>query len=583
MQPRVYPRNPALKVLAFLAALLLWTGWTDRAAAEVILNHSLCHAVSETLSADSASPPPFSCIGDPQGYQRGSLWLRANVATYPVDSRNLVLLVHHSRFDRLKVSFTYADGRSLSQEVSSGNFGSHWRTGGQIAFEAPLRDARLLSITMRFDRLASANLLRMRMMTRGEANVQATALSISVAAALTLLLIGALYNTTLAFSLRRQFPLWQAAWAGCMLVWGTMWSQLHLFIFPGLAGAVSAQTCTALSCLAVTMAAFSAVMALDRQVLPELMRRITLTLAAAVAILGIPLTFMRQGPIETMAAVLGALILGVLIGVALCLGWAWRRGSVEARTFAGAWSLPMLALGSVQFVDTNTIFWGGGSQLLVLFAAAWQTLWLAAAASRTHARLRIEHDRARRAEAQAHELARRDPLTGLRNRRGFVEAAAPMFDVNRSGASPLALLLLDIDKFKRINDTHGHDAGDMVLVTIGNRIARWEGDMCKVARLGGEEFALMVAGMDGFALHRFAQSVRKGIAECNHAEAIGEGPVTVSIGVAEATPDSDFRELYRHADEALYSAKHEGRDRVVFYRAENAGHEAGDNPPIHAA
>ncbi|WP_231568172.1 GGDEF domain-containing protein [Novosphingobium malaysiense] len=519
----------------------------------------------------------------PENYQRGSLWLRADIDELPVDPRNLVLLVHNSRFDRLQVSFTYGDGRVVRQAVKGGTFAAHWRTGGQIAFEAPMRDVPLQFVTMRFDRLASINLLRMRLIDRDEANVQATALSISVAAALTLLLIGALYNSTLAFSLRRQFPVWQAAWAICMLAWGTIWSQLHLFLLPGMAGAVSAQACTALACLAVTLAAFSAVTALDAHILPRSVRRTTLGLAAAVGLFGLPLTFMRQGPIDTMAAVLGILILGVLFGVAFCLAWAWRKGSAEARTFAGAWSLPMLALGSVQFVDTNAIFWGGGSQLMVLFAAAWQTLWLAAAASRTHAQLRIEHDRARRAEAQAHELARRDPLTGLRNRRGFVEAVAPMFELARSGASPLALLLLDIDKFKRINDTYGHDTGDMVLATVARRISRWEGPMCKVARLGGEEFALMVGGMDSFSLARFAQSVRQEIAACDHTEVIDCGTVTVSIGVAEAGPASDFRELYRHADEALYCAKHEGRDRVAFHQPEAPLQQAGDNPQIQAA
>ncbi|MCJ2187935.1 GGDEF domain-containing protein [Novosphingobium beihaiensis] len=566
MDARSTVRTVLLRALSVFAVFLFWNGVSGIAAAEDILNPpALCHSTSETVKEPRAVPPRFTCKGDPQGYQYGSLWLRADLRNYRgVDPNDLVLKVHSSRFDRLEVAFTYADGHTTYQHVRSGDFGTHWRTGGQIAFEAPVREAPVRFVTARFDRLASVHLLRMRMLSRGEANLQATALSICVTAALTLLLLGTVYNTSLAVTLRRQFPVWQAGWAGSVLLWGIVWSQLGLLVVPEMAGTFSSQFCTALSCLAVTFASFSAITALDGPELPRPLRWFTLGLAVFISFLGIPLALMRSGAIDAAALALGVAILTLLASVALSLGWAWRRGSIEARTFSGAWSIPILTLGGVEFFDTRTIFWGGGSQLLILLAAAWQTIWLAVAASKTHAYLRIEHDRARQAAAQAHELARRDPLTGLRNRRGFVEAVAPMLELAQSGESPAALLLLDVDMFKRINDTHGHDAGDMVLATIAHRIERWEGPMCKVARLGGEEFALMTGGMTGFALEQFAESVRLGIAACDHSEAIGADTVTVSVGIAEAGPDSHFRELYRLADEALYRAKHLGRNRVMF-------------------
>ncbi|MCJ2177280.1 diguanylate cyclase [Novosphingobium album (ex Hu et al. 2023)] len=553
-------------VLSILATLILWSGWAGAAAAEdVLIPSSLCHAVSQTMTKPQTTPPGFTCKGKASGYQAGSVWLRTRANQHGIDPNDLVLKVHSSRFDRLEVAFTYTDGRVIYQHVRGGDFGTHWRTGGQIAFEAPVRDAPVRFVTMRFDRLASVNLLRMRLLSRGEAAIQSIALAICVTAALTLLLLGAVYNTSLALALRRQFPVWQAAWAGSVLLWGVIWSQLGLLIVPQMAGTLSSQTCTMLSCLAVTFAACSAITALDGPELSRAARWFTLGLAGFVSLLGVPMSLMRSGPIDAAALALGITIIALLVCVAGCLIWAWRHGSIEARSFAGAWSIPILTLGGIEFIDTRTIFWGGGSQLLILFAAAWQTVWLAVAASRTHAHMRIEHDRARQAEAQAHELARRDPLTGLRNRRGFVEAVAPMLELAHSGSSPAALLLFDIDMFKRINDTHGHDAGDTVLATIARRIERWEGPMCKVARLGGEEFALMTTGMDGFALEQFAESVRMGIAACDHHEAIGPGTVTVSIGVAQADEDSDFRELYRLADEALYRAKRLGRDRVMFH------------------
>jgi diguanylate cyclase (GGDEF)-like protein len=381
-----------------------------------------------------------------------------------------------------------------------------------------------------------------------------------VGAALTLLLLGSIYNVSLAIAVRRQFPAWQGAWAGCMVVWGAVWSQLHLLVVPQMAGAPSAQISTSLSCLAITLATQSAMTALARGDVPRWLRRVTIGLGLGVGALGVPLGLMRHGPIDLWATVLGVLVLADLLAVAVSLTLAWRRGSAEARAFAGAWIVPMVALGATQFLDTDTILWGGGAQMLVLLAAAWQTLWLSVAATHRLARLRLERDRARLAEASAPGQARRDPLTGLRNRRGFIEAADVL--LGGRGDQALALLLIDVDKFKRINDTHGHEAGDNVLCTLARRLERWDGALCTVARFGGEEFGMMVAGLGGHALAQFADHVREGIAQCDHGADLGR--VTVSIGVAEAHGDADFQNLYRLADDALYQAKRLGRDRVAI-------------------
>ena len=540
--------------------------WTVNARAEaLLLGGSLCHAVTGRQQADMVPPPPrFACAGSPAGYQQDSLWLRTDLARLAVDRHDLVLIVQNSRFERLAVAFSYADGVVQWQQVRSGDFGTHWRAGGQIEFEAPDRDAPLVAVTMRFDKVASHNLLRARLATRGEGSVRSAALAASIGVALTLLLIGFVYNLSLAIAVRRQFLAWHGAWAACMLLWGALWSQLPLMAVPAMAGTISAQICTFLACSAVALATASVVTALGRTVLPHWPRIATLALGLAVFGLGIPLALIRSAAIEPLAAVASGLILADLLLVAACLGWAWHRGSAAARDFAGAWSLPMATLGFIQFVNVDSALWDGGSKLLVLFAAGWQTLWLSAAATRRLARLRVERDHARTAEARAQELARRDPLTGLRNRRGFVEAIAPLLDHGRSGAVPVALLLIDIDRFKVINDAHGHEAGDMVLQTVARRLDRWEGPMCAVARLGGEEFALMIAGLDGFSLACFCDSVRLELAACDHGDAIGNRSVTVSVGVAEAHRASDFQHLYGLADEALYAAKREGRNRVAL-------------------
>jgi len=555
-------------MLVALALALVACRPTPAVAAPLTLGRSLCFAASSQPQADAAlGSLRFTCRGTPAAYQTGSLWLRADLKPLAVDRSDLVLMVHQTRFDQLAVAFSYADGKVEWQQVSSGAFGTHWRMGGQIEFEAPLRDAPLVAVTMRFDRLASVDLVRARLVTRGSGSMQSGVLAALIGAALTLLLSGALYNLSLAVAIRRPFLAWHGAWAACVLVWGVIWSQLDLLVVPAIAGTVSAQTCTFLACLAITMATMSAATALDRAVLPRRAALAALALGIAVALIGIPATLVRGAAIDWLGNLLGIAVLADLATVVLCLVWAWRRGSAEARDLALAWAVPMAALGFTQLVDIGGALWGGGSQLLVLFATAWQTLWLSIAVTRRLARLRVERDRAREAELRASELAGRDPLTGLYNRRGFIARVASLLGVVRAEAAPVALLLVDVDRFKSVNDRYGHEVGDIVLCAIAARLQRWESAMCAVGRLGGEEFALMIGGIHGFALARFADGVRREIEACDHRDSIGDRTVTVSIGVAEAQGSGDFQQLYRLADQALYAAKQAGRNQIALRQA----------------
>jgi diguanylate cyclase (GGDEF)-like protein len=541
-------------------------------AATLHINEALCHAVSDLEDGqDKLRTLRFACAGTPGDYQRRSLWLRTDLHRMAIARGGVTLSVHPSRFDRLAVAFTYADGTVRWQQVRQGDYGLHWRTGGQILFEAPERTAPLTTVTMRFDRLASHQLVRAQLLSRDESSMRSAGMAAAVSAALTLLLVSCIYSLSLAIAVRRQYLAWQAAWAATMLLWGGLWSQIHLALLPSLAGTVSTQICTFLACLAIALATASAVTGLARSKVSRRWRMATLSLGLSVGLAGVPLALMRSGDIDRWADILGLVILADLAAVATCLFRGWRGGSAEARDFAAAWGLPMAVLAIINLVDVEDSFWGGGSKLLILVAATWQALWLSAMATRRLARLRLERDRARAAEAQARELARRDPLTGLPNRRGFIESVAPLLDRARSGRLPAALLVVDIDRFKSINDIYGHDAGDAVLCRIARRIARWEGPICTVARLGGEEFGLLAIGMEGIALDRFAESVRREIAACDHSETLGDWLVTASIGVAEVQPACDVQRLHRIADDALYEAKHAGRNQVVLQRHAGAG------------
>lgn len=159
--------------------------------------------------------------------------------------------------------------------------------------------------------------------------------------------------------------------------------------------------------------------------------------------------------------------------------------------------------------------------------------------------------------------SRIDPLTRVANRRGFDEGLAE--SLARAGATPLCVAMIDIDYFKRVNDRHGHDVGDEVLRNVAAAIAEALGDAGYVARCGGEEFAVLFAGRSLAEAAQAAEAARRGISRCRVAERPADLTVTVSLGVSEWRLGDDAASLLKRADEALYAAKHAGRDRVMVH------------------
>ncbi|WP_237476828.1 GGDEF domain-containing protein [Lichenibacterium dinghuense] len=161
------------------------------------------------------------------------------------------------------------------------------------------------------------------------------------------------------------------------------------------------------------------------------------------------------------------------------------------------------------------------------------------------------------------EAAFVDPLTGLANRRRFDERLADEVRRARAIGLPLSLLALDIDHFKRVNDTHGHAAGDLVLKQVATLIAAKSRHLDTPCRVGGEEFVVIVPGLEGGFAAAAAERLRRAVAETTVSlQDGGELRATVSLGLATLRPGETADMLSRRADAALYGAKREGRDRV---------------------
>jgi len=248
------------------------------------------------------------------------------------------------------------------------------------------------------------------------------------------------------------------------------------------------------------------------------------------------------------------LLANVLAILALVL--AWRRGSRHAGMMLLAW-VPLVAVSTARALQLSA-----GAPLqpwleygLPLVLAYTAVVLMLGMADRMRA-FRRERDRAQ-LEAE------RDPLTGVFNRAGIKRRLDWALAATQSEYQPLAVLFLDIDHFKRINDEHGHAVGDACLGALV-RLVTGElqyGD--QVGRLGGEEFLLVLPGADRRRAQDTAEHIRRSVeARCREIAGVPLA-MTVSIGVAESRQGDSVADIIARADAAMYTAKRGGRNRVA--------------------
>ncbi|MCJ0825258.1 diguanylate cyclase [Luteimonas sp. 50] len=314
-------------------------------------------------------------------------------------------------------------------------------------------------------------------------------------------------------------------------------------------------------------------------------RLAVLTLLCGSALLGVlPFVWFRFSQGQSAAGIVDLGISVVLLGVIV---HAWRGGNIDTAsracvlaTAAGCiavtwlagmagvlWTYPLvlgtcvllgrglaIALASVSIAAIATVAVHTGVLLpgspVVMFVA---TSVLAGVLSLLFA------ERARMQHAKLEDLAARDALTGALNRRAMNRELQLAVEANQRHATAFGLAILDIDHFKRVNDSHGHEAGDQVLVDL---VALLQGAVRKldqVYRMGGEEFVVLFTAVDAPALPGLCEGLRARIEAQLHG---GDDPITVSIGCAMLQRGEDSGSWLARADAALYRAKRAGRNRV---------------------
>lgn len=294
-----------------------------------------------------------------------------------------------------------------------------------------------------------------------------------------------------------------------------------------------------------------------------------------------------SSPIGIVLGPLGFLLL-VYVGLASSLDERFVAACLLLAAYGIATGLELRRMpdASQSWPAITLLFLGSGSYLLWIpisfasplgsVAAALTSGWLpfvvlAAMLLRVALAFVVLSMAKERDEEQQRRYALTDSLTGLPNRRALFEVADSVVQRRaHGGGTPVSLFIIDLDCFKETNDTFGHTVGDDVLRLFAKIAARSFKVTNVVARLGGEEFAAILPGVDADIAVEEAEGLREAFAKA--AEFVNGLPVgaTVSIGVAaDSRVDPGLTSLFRRADAALYAAKRAGRDRVVFIGADD--------------
>ncbi|MEO0496666.1 MAG: GGDEF domain-containing protein [Pseudomonadota bacterium] len=254
-------------------------------------------------------------------------------------------------------------------------------------------------------------------------------------------------------------------------------------------------------------------------------------------------------------------LLGLIFAVSLPAVFALNRGPLD-RVIAWAF-----VLATAQFyVRPALVFWLAGTQMNVAsytnspfhialhFTAAIVALVIATSLLASYA-LKIVSD--------LRKTSQTDPLTGCLNRRGLEERSVYLQEFCKRGDKPMAIVMADIDHFKRVNDRFGHNAGDEVIRRLGNILTDAAGLTHVAGRMGGEEFVLVMSDTDLDAGRATAEKLRR---EFGRQEFVLGGTtecLSMSMGVASLDPDGSLSDAIQRADRALYASKAHGRDCVT--------------------
>ena len=553
----------AIRRLLMLCGLALLTA-APAAAAHVELVQRGCRiatAADATVEQLLARPLDAPCPRPPGRNAQGTIWIDYAASELMPDPERLWrVLIDGTRVRSVDLYVLRENGTIDRVRYDPYAADRQWSPGGYFSLTLEQSASPARRMLIRFGGIENASLVRSIQVVRWRDSVMTERRNAALfGAAVGILGLTILFHSTLFFAIRRRFQLLYCANAAMLFGYGLVYSGLLQFLIPVSGPAIPRLTSLFLTAAGATGIAFL-VDFVERRALPPWLRSFALASVGAIAVIAVaniltPLSLTTPVAIASqIAGGLAILLVCVLLAVAVA------RGSRTARLLSLGWAGPVAIAALIPLRASGLVGHFAIPDGIVLYAATFECMLLSLPVANRIRRLRIDHERARERQHLLERQARTDALTGLANRRGFAQAIRRAF----SGANPqaAALLLIDIDHFKSVNDIHGHSYGDMILRRVAEHVAKTAGPGAIVARFGGEEFVVAFRGYDEKRAGTMAERIRIGMESLCADDPVADA-VTVSIGVA-CGPGSEIDALIERADQALYEAKRRGRDCVVI-------------------
>lgn len=543
----------------WLALMLLSSAlWTSPANAQAgLVGRPIATCVRAVAAGDSVrkllkAPTGFDCTTPQREFGQGDFWIITPLI--PGSSGDAPFRVRHAStwFSALSLYALHADGSISGTLNDDVGITQHIKLGAIIEHQFAIAPTPVVRLLWRVDGALNVRGLvmgaRLSKIEESDHADMILAALYSGFAGLCIALIA--YNLALWAALRYDFQLAYCLMLFCLLLYSVTSSGALARLVPTMQNTDRITLNYLLLAWALSAALGFCRLFFEPRIFEGWVGRGINVAILVFAVLGAGFLLFPAGAIHMLDRAYAVCFAALPIVIIPILWRAWRRRSNYLWFYAVTWAAPMAMVTARGLHNLGLIPWNFWLYNSALFVMAAEALFTSLAIAYRIRLLRGERDEAVRLEAVSRELADTDPLTGLLNRRAFLTQAIGSGDDNM-------LMLLDIDHFKQVNETIGHDGGDDVLRIFARTLRQQVPPEVLVARLGGEEFALLGPSSLLPDADRLLATIRT-------QRMPFDLRVTTSIGtcLGPLRTEHDWKRLYRHADRALFQAKAAGRDRA---------------------
>ncbi len=538
-----------------IGALALGFGLALAAPAVAITGTPLSVCVRPALTGQTpaalfASPAGFDCTTSQTRFGGGDFWILSQRLP-AIEGDDDTVRIGSTWVNRVTLYVQYADGAIRQTGFTSRTAGRLLGLGAVIVQPIPRHDAAPVRLLWHVE--GAANLRGLILGPALADHDQRDTTEILLAAlyggfgGMAIALI--VYNLALWGALRQAFQPAYCLLVLCLLAYALTSSGALGQMLPALDNNDRQRLNALFLAGSAAAALLFARTFFERTVFVGWLRPASTVVMAALLVTGSIWATFAPWRFQMLDMLLASAYLALLMLIPAVLYRAWRERSNFLWLFALAWSVP-IAVAALRVANAfELLAWSRWLDNSTILSMALESMLSSLAIAYRIRLLSVERDTARVQEIAARLLADTEPLTGLLNRRAFLSRA-----IGRPGDQ--LLLIADVDHFKRVNETIGHDGGDEVLRVVARALRNAVPPEALVARIGGEEFAILVDAANAIAPETVLAALRRQRMPFDIA-------VTASIGscTGPLLRDADWKALYRSADRALFAAKAAGRDR----------------------